>query len=608
MSTENNTNIIPQDEDNSRRLEGEKLLEAIRKQVEYYMSRQNITNDPFLVSHMSKDMFVPVEIIAGFKMMKTLTEEPSLIVEAVRSSTQVTLDDTSTKIRPNFTVSRNTVILRNIASSTKEEQVRQIFDKDNQPESLKSDIGDTWFVMFETDDKALLALDFIRGKLFNGQPIQARIKSENLLKSSYPANQPYANFSRPQYPQENRIRNNTQYRGNGSGVAPRGGASGPKRGGAGGPRNERNPRNAARDYFNPKAKNVSAKPQNTPFVQNVAAPVVVHNNGKSTQQQKPTQDSSVAHPTSSQSQQAPPARGAKQNQVPTAVTTTTYQKSTPNRAPNSTSPSSPPITASQAPIKKSTRKQKSALPIPTIDNAKNFPPLPSMPVAERSKNGYGDDEYIRYDKQVVADIYSAIVKDLAKPADLLANCTIVRDTPHSEMVLMTLPEGSTVVEGGHQESVKESTMISFAEAVVTARDIKTPEISSEHLLPHRMRRNSNVKASDMIGRKRGDSFSRSRSNSAAAHVSSPSSALIRPEPHRPEVHRPEPKKFDDKQQKFDDKQQKPQQPKKPVATKENKLEIKAEKKVLDATPATKTAEVKHTSPTFSYASVLQQKE
>jgi len=130
MSSEDNTTtIVPQEEqvnttatqENTKKLEGEELLEAIRKQVEYYFSRQNLNNDPFLVSHMNKDMFVPVEIIAGFKMMKTLTEDPALIVEAIKSSTHVTLDETSSKIKPNFTVSRNTVILRDIPSSTPEE-------------------------------------------------------------------------------------------------------------------------------------------------------------------------------------------------------------------------------------------------------------------------------------------------------------------------------------------------------------------------------------------------------------------------------------------------------------------------------------------------------
>ena len=101
-------------------------MAAIRKQVEYYFSRANLNNDPFLVSQMNKEMFVPIDTIAGFKMMKNLTENRALIVEAVKSSTEVILDETLTKIRPNFTVSRNTVILRDIPSQTPIE-VRFIF-------------------------------------------------------------------------------------------------------------------------------------------------------------------------------------------------------------------------------------------------------------------------------------------------------------------------------------------------------------------------------------------------------------------------------------------------------------------------------------------------
>ncbi len=101
-------------------------MAAIRKQVEYYFSRANLNNDPFLVSQMNKEMFVPIDTIAGFKMMKNLTEDRALIVEAVKSSTEVILDETLTKIRPNFTVSRNTVILRDIPSQTPIE-VRFIF-------------------------------------------------------------------------------------------------------------------------------------------------------------------------------------------------------------------------------------------------------------------------------------------------------------------------------------------------------------------------------------------------------------------------------------------------------------------------------------------------
>jgi hypothetical protein len=70
---------------------------------------------------MDKDLFVSVDIIANFKMMKTLTEDASLIMQALKSSSSVILDEKEGKMKPNFSISRNTVILRDIPSSTSEE-------------------------------------------------------------------------------------------------------------------------------------------------------------------------------------------------------------------------------------------------------------------------------------------------------------------------------------------------------------------------------------------------------------------------------------------------------------------------------------------------------
>lgn len=173
-------------------------------------------------------------------------------------------------------------------------------------------------------------------------------------------------------------------------------------------------------------------------------------------------------------------------------------------------------------------------PIPAVDSAKNFPPLPSMTVAERSKNGYSGDEYIRYKKRVVLDAYAAIVKSgLSRPSDMPSEIDVLRTEPHAEMVLMSPPSEGIPVVVDSADSAESVMEFSFAEAAITARDIKTPEISNEHLLPHRKRRNSNVKPSDMVGRKRGDSRGVAPPSSPAA-----SSGLIRPEPHRPEPKKP----------------------------------------------------------------------
>ena len=50
--------------DGGKPLEGEQLIAALRKQVEFYFSRDNLSNDPFLVSQMNAQMYVPITTIA----------------------------------------------------------------------------------------------------------------------------------------------------------------------------------------------------------------------------------------------------------------------------------------------------------------------------------------------------------------------------------------------------------------------------------------------------------------------------------------------------------------------------------------------------------------
>ena len=48
-------------------LTGDALMQAIRKQVEFYFSPSNLSMDKFLVSQMDPQMFVPLQVVANFK-------------------------------------------------------------------------------------------------------------------------------------------------------------------------------------------------------------------------------------------------------------------------------------------------------------------------------------------------------------------------------------------------------------------------------------------------------------------------------------------------------------------------------------------------------------
>ncbi|KAI9907898.1 hypothetical protein PsorP6_004675 [Peronosclerospora sorghi] len=173
-----------------------KLKESIKRQVEFYFSRENLSNDAYLVSHMNSQMYVPVEVIINFSKIKQLTDSTALLVEAVQDSTVCSLNSSKDAIKPNIKSERTTIILREIPSSTNPGDVEAIFKDCGDVVSVRSDVGDTWFVTMSSESEAVNTLLALRDKTFNGSAIKARLKSENVLKSFYPT-QPAENVIAP---------------------------------------------------------------------------------------------------------------------------------------------------------------------------------------------------------------------------------------------------------------------------------------------------------------------------------------------------------------------------------------------------------------------------
>jgi hypothetical protein len=165
--------------------EGEALHDALLKQIEFYFSRANLSGDAYLVGQMDQQMFVPISTICNFKMMKALTEDAELIKSVMKETKSVVLNPEGSHVRPNFTNQRNTIILREIPSNTPVEDVKNLFARSAglvQPHTVRSDIGDHWFVQFDKEADCSAAFTFLRSQTFLDKPIQARIKSENLLR------------------------------------------------------------------------------------------------------------------------------------------------------------------------------------------------------------------------------------------------------------------------------------------------------------------------------------------------------------------------------------------------------------------------------------------
>lgn len=66
---------------------------ALRTQIEYYFSEENLQRDFFLRRKMDKDGFLPISLIASFHRVQALTQDVTLVVDALVNSTTVEMVD-----------------------------------------------------------------------------------------------------------------------------------------------------------------------------------------------------------------------------------------------------------------------------------------------------------------------------------------------------------------------------------------------------------------------------------------------------------------------------------------------------------------------------------
>lgn len=169
------TSTVPQ------AVSAEDLKECLKKQLEFCFSRENLSKDLYLMSQMDSDQFVPIWTIANMEGIKKLTTDMDLIVEVLRSTPVVQVDENGEKVRPNH--KRCIIILREIPETTPVEEVKALFDNENCPKVISCEFAhnNNWYVTFQSDTDAQQAFRYLREevKTFQDKPIMARIKAIN---------------------------------------------------------------------------------------------------------------------------------------------------------------------------------------------------------------------------------------------------------------------------------------------------------------------------------------------------------------------------------------------------------------------------------------------
>ncbi|CAL4116882.1 unnamed protein product [Meganyctiphanes norvegica] len=162
----------------------DQIKALVAQQVEFFFSRENLSNDPYLISQMDSDQYVPVFILAGCSQFKSITKDHSIIVEALKESPFVQLDEEKNRVRPNY--KRCIVILREIPESTPVEEIEAMFKGEECPKLVSCEFvhNSSWYVTFESDEDAQKAYWYLRGvvKTFKDKPILARIKTKPISR------------------------------------------------------------------------------------------------------------------------------------------------------------------------------------------------------------------------------------------------------------------------------------------------------------------------------------------------------------------------------------------------------------------------------------------
>jgi la-related protein 1 len=75
------------------------ILEAVKVQVEYYFSVQNLVKDMFLRAKMDENGWIPIGVIAAFNRVRALAPNPSMIAAALEGSALVEVSQNQESIR-----------------------------------------------------------------------------------------------------------------------------------------------------------------------------------------------------------------------------------------------------------------------------------------------------------------------------------------------------------------------------------------------------------------------------------------------------------------------------------------------------------------------------
>uniref|UniRef100_A0A2K5IRW4 HTH La-type RNA-binding domain-containing protein n=1 Tax=Colobus angolensis palliatus TaxID=336983 RepID=A0A2K5IRW4_COLAP len=147
-------------------------------------TEENLSKDLYLISQMDSDQFIPIWTIVNMEEIKKLTTDPDLILEVLRSSLMVQVDEKGEKVRPSH--KRCIVILREIPETPPTEEAKALFKSENCPKVISYEFAhnSNWYITFQSDTDAQQTFKYLREvKTFQGNFVNGFNSPGSLLSS-----------------------------------------------------------------------------------------------------------------------------------------------------------------------------------------------------------------------------------------------------------------------------------------------------------------------------------------------------------------------------------------------------------------------------------------
>ena len=140
------------------------------------MSLEYMAKHMQIIDEMNEEGYLPVEKILTYPTIIELKPTLVEIIDILSKMDHFSLSTDQSVFRLNIPIERKTLLIRETQDDVSEEDIRSLVVGYNH--SIRKEIGNTWFITFDSESTALECMKLLQTKELRGEKLKVRMKSE----------------------------------------------------------------------------------------------------------------------------------------------------------------------------------------------------------------------------------------------------------------------------------------------------------------------------------------------------------------------------------------------------------------------------------------------